>query len=97
MTMTLAENRHRCGGELVAREIQLVLEEIPGLSIVYVVDGFECSGCHEQLIDRKTTVQLQTSQIPTVTWHGEQLSTTRLDAIKFYPSTAATRSEALIR
>ena len=96
MTTTL-EKRHRCGGALVAGEVRLLLEPTAGISILYLVDGWTCDRCREELIDRRTA--LQGSQTPTVAWHSEPegIISTWLDEIKFETITAGTRlPEALV-
>jgi hypothetical protein len=75
------------------------LEPTDGISILYLVDGWTCDRCHEELIERRTALEVQASQTPTVAWHPnpERISTTSLDEIKFEPITAGTRSpEALV-
>ena len=85
--------QHRCGGALVARDVQLVLEN-DGMSLAYRVHGFVCNKCHEQLIDRETALQLQASQTPTIAWRDGAAST-QLDA-RFNPLTAGTPLEAVV-
>ena len=86
--------KHRCGGDLGAREVQLVIDESAGISLGYRVHGFVCNKCHEQLIDRQTAVQLQASQTPTVAWSAGSTASTRLDEVRFDPLTAGTLQEA---
>jgi hypothetical protein len=95
--MMTAEKKHRCGGTLVAHEVQIVLDENAAISFGYIVHGFICNKCGERLIDRETAFELQASQTPTIAWHsGKGVSSTRLDAIRFDPLTAATPQEALV-
>lgn len=89
------ERKHRCGGKLVERQVQIVLEESAGLSVAYRVDGLICNKCGEQLIDRETALKLQVEQTPTVVWRPERAGTTWLDAIKFEPNTAVLEAEAV--
>lgn len=91
---TLHGKRHRCGGVLEARDLQLSIEESSGISMLYFVEGAVCGKCHEELIDRETALQLQASQTPTVAWNPAQgyTSSTQLDAIRFDPLTAATET-----
>jgi hypothetical protein len=78
------ERRHRCGGVLVTRHVQIVSDDESGdFSLGYVVHGFVCNGCHEQLIDRATALQLQASQIPTVGWRLSEVTTTKFDVTAF--------------
>jgi len=89
------ERKHRCSGELDAREVQVVLDGSDGISMIYRVHGFVCNKCHEQLIERETAHELQASQTPTVTWHPRRPASTQLDELKFDPLTAGTAKEAV--
>lgn len=85
--------RHRCGGSLSAREVQVVIAESAGFSFAFRVPGLVCDKCGEQLIERDTAMKLQASQTPTVVWDTGSLTTTRLDAIPgAAPLTAASRA-----
>lgn len=85
--------RHRCGGTLVAGEVQVVFDESAGISLAYRVNGFICDQCHEQLIDRETAVQLQASQTPTMAWNPCRADDTRNDPMRF---TVETPTGALV-
>jgi YgiT-type zinc finger domain-containing protein len=95
MTTETAVRRHRCGGALVAREVQVVLNEGDDISLSYRVHGFICDKCHEQLIDRETALQLQASQTPTIAWNARRVASTELKAMKFDPLTAGTPQKAV--
>jgi len=84
-----ADRKHRCGGALVARNVQVVFDEGASISIGYIVHGLICNNCHEQLIDRETALQLQASQTPTIAWQPKPVASTWLDAMKFDPLTAS--------
>lgn len=89
------ERKHRCSGELDAREVQVVLDGSDGISMSYRVHGFICNKCHEQLIERETALQLQASQTPTITWYPGRVASTQLNEVKFDPLTAGTAKEAV--
>lgn len=83
------DRKHRCGGALVARDVQVVFDESASISIGYIVRGLICNKCHEQLIDRETALQLQASQTPTIAWQPRPVASTWL--MKFDLLTAGTR------
>ena len=62
-----AERRHRCGGTLWPREVD-VRDERDGMLLVYRVPGLACDVCQEQLIDRDTILAFEKSQTPMVIW-----------------------------
>ncbi len=94
--MMTTDRKHRCGGALVARDVQVVFDESASISMGYRVHGFICNKCHEQLIERETALQLQASQTPTIAWCPRRVNSTRLDAMKFDPLTAGTPKEAVV-
>lgn len=85
-----AERKHRCGGDLLGGQVQVVFEESDDISFGYRVQGFICNKCREHLIDRETALQLQVSQTPTIVWHPKGVGSTWLDAMRFEPLTAGT-------
>jgi hypothetical protein len=95
--MMPTERKHRCGGVLMAREVQVVIDDSTGMSLSFRVDGFVCDKCHEQLIDRETALHLQPSQTPTVIWHaGSVVASTWLNSMRFDPLTAGTPKQAVV-
>lgn len=62
------ERKHRCGGMLQSRDVQ-VQNEMGSIVLVYRVPGLVCDACREELIDRETLLTLEKSQIPTVVWN----------------------------
>jgi len=73
------QRRHRCGGTLAPRNVQ-IRDERDGVLFGFTVPGLVCDKCHAELVDRETATQIQGSQIPTVSLPRETAST-RLDAI----------------
>ena len=64
-----AERKHRCGGTLRPREVQ-VQDERDGMLLVYRVPGLVCDACQEELIERDTMLAFEKSQTPTVVWEA---------------------------
>jgi hypothetical protein len=89
----MTPKKHRCGGALVEREVQVVVEDTPAISIGYTVQGYVCNKCYEQLIDGETALQLQASQTPTIAWRPERADRTWWDATRFDPLTDATPAQ----
>lgn len=89
---------HKCGGILVPRQVTVLIEK-NDISLSYVVPGLVCEKCHDELIERDTALKIQSSQMPTVFWHGSKISTSRLDAIIFgeLPAPAGTRGVAVVQ
>lgn len=71
------ERRHRCGGKLQPREVQIRDE-----GFAYRVAGLVCDACGEELIDRETAVTLERSATPTVSWDQQTVSS-RLSGSQF--------------
>ena len=90
------ERKHPCGGELLAREVQVVFDESDNISLSYRAQGFICNKCHEQVIDSDTALHLQASQTPAIAWYPGRVDRTWPDAVKFDPFTAGTAKEALV-
>jgi hypothetical protein len=57
------EQRHRCGGTLWPRQVQ-ILDERAGIVFMHVVPGLVCDGCHEELIEREALLVLEKSGTP---------------------------------
>lgn len=81
------ERKHRCGGTLQSRPIQ-VQDERGGMLMVYRVQGLVCEACQEEMIDRDTLLTLEKSQTPTVVW--DVSVTSQLSQPVFYEQTAST-------
>lgn len=61
------ERKHRCGGALSPRQVQVQYES-EGMLVMYVVPGLVCSSCQEELVERDTVLTFEKSQVPTVAW-----------------------------
>ncbi len=68
--------RHRCGGTLRPRDVQ-VQDETDGLLVAYVVPGLVCDTCREELIEPATMTAFERAQTPTMVWRG--VATSRLN------------------
>lgn len=61
-----AGQRHRCGrGILQHQEVQ-IRDEREGMVLMYLVPGFACDACGEELIDRETQRTYEATQTPLV-------------------------------
>lgn len=61
------ERKHRCGGMLQPREVQ-VRDDRGGMLLVFRVPGLVCNTCQEELIERETMLAFEKSQTPTIVW-----------------------------
>jgi len=81
------ERKHRCGGTLQSRQVQ-VQDERGGMLMAYRVLGLVCGVCQEEMIDRDTLLTLEKSQMPTVVWNVS--ATSQLSEPVFDKQTAST-------
>jgi YgiT-type zinc finger domain-containing protein len=65
--MMATEQKHRCGGTLQPREVQ-VQDEVGEMLMVFRVPGLVCENCGEELIDREVMVALEKGRVPTILW-----------------------------
>src|SRR5438445_10475515 len=69
--MSTTQRKHRCGGTLHPREVQVVLDDGKGMTFAYVVPGLVCDKCGEELVERDTALEIERkAQIPTVVWRA---------------------------
>ena len=69
------EKKHRCGGTLYPREIE-VCEEGEGLVLRWMVPSLVCDKCSEQLLERETVIAIQRSRTPAATWRASEAPVT---------------------
>lgn len=67
-----AERKHRCGGTLWPRDVQ-VQDERGGMVLVHVVPGLVCDRCQEELVERETVLIYEKSQTPAAMWFSSSI------------------------
>ena len=78
--MMTTPQRHRCGGTLFSRQVDVRSEE-DGLTFQHRLPGLVCDACNEELIDRDTAAQIEKSLTPMIWFTTAELGTFQTEPI----------------